>query len=484
MLFNSVEFLIFFPTVVILFYLLPQKFRWMLLLASSCFFYMWFIPRYIIILAVITTVDYVGARLIDKYRSNKKKAQLFLVITVCVNVAILGYFKYLGFFAETVNFFGHIFQLETIVLPEIMLPIGISFHTFQSMGYLIDVYRGDEKIERNFGIFSLFLLFFPQMVAGPIERAGNLLDQLKAKHYFTYANLSNGGRMMLWGMFKKVVVADNLSIFADKVFNDVHAQSGSGLLIGLLFFSFQIYCDFSGYSDIAIGAAQIMDIKLMKNFDTPYFSQSIAEFWRRWHISLSTWFRDYLYIPLGGNRVSKPRWCFNQLVTFGVSGIWHGASWTFFVWGILNGIYMVIGHFTKSVRRRIKSALRIDKIPVIPAFVSTIFTFAIVCFSWIFFRANSFADAFYVIKGIVSPAADYFAPLASSFTNIPLSRFYMSLIALGILFIGDFLSRRSDFRTMVGRAPMPVRIVSYSLLLAVIVLFGAFDNKSFIYFQF
>ena len=338
MLFNSIEFLIFFPVVIAVYFLLPYKLRRYFLLAASCFFYMSFIPKYILILLFTTIVDYTGARLIEKFRDRKKLSKTFFIIALTCNIGLLVWFKYLGVIGDTINFFGRMISLKTIVVPEIALPIGISFHTFQSMGYLIDTYTGKEKAEKSFIDFALFLMYFPQLVAGPIERSRNLFSQLKADHDLKAENVSIGGRKMLWGMFKKVVVADNLALFADTMFDHPGSFGGLGTLIGVLCFTVQIYCDFSGYSDIAIGCAKVMDIDLMMNFDTPYFSHTTPEFWRRWHISLSTWFRDYVYIPLGGNRVSKPRWVFNQLFTFTVSGVWHGAGYTYVLWGFINGV--------------------------------------------------------------------------------------------------------------------------------------------------
>lgn len=319
MLFNSIEFLLFFPAVVIIYFLLPHRFRNWFLLAASCYFYMSFIPVYIIILIIDGFVDYAGSHLIEKYKDNKKLKRLFFILPIIINLGVLAYFKYAYFVTGVINLFGVKIGLDTIVLPKIILPIGISFHTFQGMGYLIDVYKGKIKAEKNPVKYTLFLMFFPQLVAGPIERAENLMNQFEERHYLNYANLSQGWRMMLWGMVKKILIADNLAVFVDTVYKSPESYGNTAVYIAVIFFVFQIYCDFSGYSDIATGAAQIMGFRLMKNFDMPYFSASMTNFWRRWHISLSTWFKDYIYIPLGGNRVSRPKWCFNQLLTFTIS---------------------------------------------------------------------------------------------------------------------------------------------------------------------
>ncbi len=479
MLFNSIQFLIFFPITIAVFFILPHKFRKYFLLASSCYFYMSFIPKYIFILLYTTLVDYSGARIIEYFRLKNCKgyAKSAFIISLVLNVGLLVYYKYLGLIGDTINFFGMALNLKTIVIPEIVLPIGISFHTFQSMGYLIDVYTGKEKAEPNFIDFSLFLMYFPQLVAGPIERSRNLFSQLKAEHYLSYDNVSKGGRLMLWGMFKKVVVADNLAIIADMIFGNVSGYSGMYLIVGILCFTVQIYCDFSGYSDIAIGSAKVMDITLMKNFDTPYFSSSVSEFWRRWHISLSTWFRDYIYIPLGGNRVSYPKWCFNQLITFAVSGIWHGANFTFAVWGLLNGIYIIIARTLAPIRKKLAELTHLDKIPKITKIFWILFTFALIAFTWIFFRADSFSDAFYIISNM-------FGSSVGDLSKISDFRKYIAIGSTILLFVIEFLMKKEKITEWYVKAPSAVRLISYACMVFIIVVFGAYDNKSFIYFQF
>lgn len=478
MLFNSFEFLIFFPLVVAVYFLLPFKARKFFLLAASLYFYMSFIPKYIAILGFTTVIDYTAARLISKFSERKALKKTVFIVGVLLNVGLLVTFKYLGLLGDTINFFGHMVSMKTVVLPELILPIGISFHTFQSMGYLIDVYKGSVPAERNFFDFALFLMFFPQLVAGPIERTSNLMGQLKEKHYLKAENISFGGRMMLYGMFKKVVVADSLAMVADRVFNNVEKFSGFGLIIGVLCFTFQIYCDFSGYSDIAIGCAKIMDINLMKNFDTPYFSASVPEFWRRWHISLSTWFKDYVYIPLGGNRVSKPRWVLNQLITFTVSGIWHGASYTYVVWGFLNGVYIVVSRFVKPLKEKLAKLLRVENKPFITKPFSILVTFLLISFSWIFFRANSFGDAFYIIRNI-------FAPTALDLGDISAFRIGVCIGAVILLMtIEGIMSAGGRAVAAFHRAPHALRVAGYGVMVAIILIFGAFGENQFIYFQF
>ena len=478
MLFNSIEFLIFFPVVIAVYFLLPHKLRRYFLLAASCFFYMSFIPKYILILLFTTVVDYTGARLIEKFRERRRLAKTCFIVALCCNIGLLVWFKYLGVIGDTINFFGQMLSLKTVVVPEIALPIGISFHTFQSMGYLIDTYTGKEKAEKSFIDFALFLMYFPQLVAGPIERSRNLFSQLKANHDLKAENVSLGGRKMLWGMFKKVVVADNLALFADAMFDHPADFGGLGTLIGVLCFTVQIYCDFSGYSDIAIGCAKVMDIDLMKNFDTPYFSHTVPEFWRRWHISLSTWFRDYVYIPLGGNRVSKPRWVFNQLFTFTVSGVWHGAGYTYVIWGFLNGLYICISRFITPVKDKLADITRLSKLPKVRGAVQIVVTFALTVFSWIFFRANTVADSFLIVGRL-------FSKTVSDYSAVPVLRVYVAVGAVLLLFLAEFLMNYGkkvvDF---FFRMPHAVRVLVYALVVAGIVLFGAYDNKAFIYFQF
>ena len=516
MLFNSVEFLIFFPIVVLVFFLLPERFRRYWLLAASVFFYMSFIPYYIFILLFTTLVDYFGARLIEKFSSRPEYKNMFFVLALGLNIGMLVYFKYLGMLGGTWNaLFGSAAPLS---VPDVVLPIGISFHTFQSMGYLIDAYRMGKAPEHNFIDFSLFLMFFPQLVAGPIERFSDLSGQLKKKHYFTYQNASEGGRLMLWGMFKKIAVADNLALIADRVFGDVGGYAGMPAVIGLICFTFQIYCDFSGYSDIAMGAARILDIRLMENFKTPYFSRSPAEFWRRWHISLSTWFRDYIYIPLGGSRVSTPRWCLNEMITFAVSGIWHGASWTFAFWGLLNGIWVIscrllrpvgdmIGRITQGAlgyvplpggakkESELDDAAKAEYIAsrggrplrFIRSAGATAVTFVLISLSWVFFRADTFSDAFTMLGHI-------FLADKGDFSAVPEIRLWAAGICLFILIAFELIMTYTplmkhlsaissgEIKSTVGMTA--VRILVYAAFAAVIILLGAYDNRSFIYFQF
>ena len=476
MLFNSIEFLIFFPIVITIYFLLPLRFRRYFLLAASCYFYMSFIPKYMFILGFTTIVDYTGARLIEHFKDKPKLKKASFITALCLNIGLLVVFKYLGMLGDFINVFGRTFNLGIVVVPDIILPIGISFHTFQSMGYLIDVYMGRLPAERDFFQFGLFLMYFPQLVAGPIERGANLFAQLKKEHKLKAENFSIGGRYMLWGMFKKVVVADNLSMVADLVFGNVHSFGGLMYIAAILSFAFQIYCDFSGYSDIAIGAAKIMDIDLMKNFDTPYFSLSPAEFWRRWHISLSTWFRDYVYIPMGGNRVSFPRWCLNQMVTFGISGIWHGADLTYVAWGLLNGFYIVAARVLQPVKDFLKKLTRIDKVSFLSTLLSAALTFTLINFTWIFFRAESFDDAFHIIGNMFGRTYG---------DMLGLSQFRLTVCkVVPFVLIGTEMCMKTPRIVELFNRSQSVRLVLYALCLSSIVLFGAYDTQAFIYFQF
>ena len=361
MLFNSIHFLFFFLFVTTLYFILPYSKRWILLLLSSCYFYMAFVPIYILILGGTILIDYFAGIWIENAPSNKKKR--YLIISLIANIGVLIVFKYYNFFNENLTFLLKGFALDNpIPYLHILLPIGLSFHTFQAMSYTIEVYRGNQTAEKHFGIYSLYVMFYPQLVAGPIERPQNILHQFRQKFDFDYERVTSGLRLMAWGIFKKVVIADRLAIVVDNVFYHPTSFNSLSLFIASIFFTFQIFCDFSGYSDVAIGAARVLGYDLMRNFNMPYNSKSIKEFWSKWHISLSTWFKDYVYIPLGGNRVSIPRWYLNLFVIFLLSGIWHGANWTFVVWGGLHATYQIFGLITLRFRTFIVSLLRIQKV--------------------------------------------------------------------------------------------------------------------------
>ncbi len=367
------------------------------MLLASCYFYMAFIPVYILILAGTIIIDYCAGILIENAAPKKRK--LYLLLSIVANIGVLAVFKYYNFFIENINAVAGSVQLP---LLGILLPIGLSFHTFQALSYTIEVYRGNQKAERHFGIYALYVMFYPQLVAGPIERPQNLLHQFHDRHVFSQNNFFIGFKMMLWGMFKKVVIADRLAIFVNQVYDSPSDFNGSMIFLATIFFAVQIYCDFSGYSSIAIGAARTMGFKLMTNFETPYRAKNINEFWKRWHISLSTWFKDYLYISLGGNRVSVPRWYLNLFLVFLISGFWHGANWTFIIWGALHGFYLVFAMATKNIKNSIIKKIRLTKNSSINTAFQITTTFLLVSFAWIFFRAKNVSDAFYLIKKMFS----------------------------------------------------------------------------------
>lgn len=389
-LFNSIEFLIFLPIVMILYFVIPKKYRFIVLLLASYVFYAFWNINLIFLIVGTTLVSFLCGIGIEM-ANDKKKRKLFLVINIVVSLGMLVFFKYFNFLADSFVSIVNVFNgdLSDISL-SIILPVGISFYTFQTLSYAFDIYSGKIKAEKNIGYYALYVSFFPQLVAGPIERPENLLPQLKVSHSFSLENLAKGAKYMLAGFFKKIVIADVISIYVNYIFNDVSNANGLLILIGSMLFAVQILCDFSGYSDIAVGVAKIFGIDLMKNFDKPYHSKSIKEFWSRWHISLSTWFRDYIYFPMGGSRCSKWRWALNILVVFLVSGLWHGAAWTFVIWGLIHGIYQIVGKLTLKLRDSFWDKLHFKSI--YRNSLRIIVTFLLVSFAWICFRANSLAD--------------------------------------------------------------------------------------------
>ena len=477
MLFNSIHFLLFFPSIIIIYFLIPVKYRWILLLAGSYYFYMCWKVEYVFLILFSTIVDYlVGIQMGKTIDKNKRK--ILLVISLVTNLGLLFAFKYFNFFNESVREVFQAFDLSyAIPAIDVLLPVGISFYTFQTLSYSIDVYRGAKEPEKHFGIFALFVSFFPQLVAGPIERSQKLLPQLYEKHKFDFDRIVDGLKLMVWGFFMKLVIADRLAIYVNAVYNNPEQHTGLTLALATVFFAFQIYCDFAGYSNIAIGAAKVMGVNLMINFNRPYFSKSISEFWKRWHISLSTWFRDYLYISLGGNRVSIPKWYFNLLIVFVISGLWHGANWTFVIWGALNGLYLIFEIITKNWSKKVNHVLYLNRLPRLNLFLRTIITFLLACFAWIFFRANSSHDAFLIINQLFV------------FDN-PLyigewQHFLYGIAGITFLLIIEF--NREYF----GQYVLPFKTnhwfkeqLAYTMLLLLILLIGVFDGGQFIYFQF
>lgn len=488
MLFNSLNFLIFFPLVITLFYLMPHRFRWLLLLVASCIFYMAFIPVYILILASTIVVDYFAGILIEKEKGKKRK--LYLIISIISTCLILFVFKYFNFFnlnfANIAAFFHWNYPID---MMKIVLPIGLSFHTFQSLSYVVEVYRGKQKAERSFGIYALYVMFFPQLVAGPIERPQNLLHQFREKHYFDYNRVTDGLTQMLWGFFKKVVIADRLAISVDSIYNNPTAYHGTPLFVATVFFAIQIFCDFSGYSDIAIGSAKVMGFDLMKNFNRPYFSKSISEFWKRWHISLSTWFKDYVYIPLGGNRTSKSRHLINLMITFAISGFWHGAKWTFIIWGILHGTFLVSAILSENIRRKVVNYLKLDKFQLLHKVIKITITFSLVCFAWVFFRANSLSDAIYILQNMFVGIGDSLSinglrEILSSL-SIPKFEFFAVLVCIVFMEFIHLLEREKSLIEYLNGINIYKRWMFYIFTIYSIIIIGVLGNEAqFIYFQF
>lgn len=481
MLFNSFDFLVFFPLVTLLYFLIPHKFRWALLLAASCVFYMFFIPVYILILAITILIDYFAGMYIEK--SEGKKRKLYLIISIISTCLVLFIFKYFNFFNANFAAIATFFHLNyPVEFVNIILPIGLSFHTFQSLSYVIEVYRRKQKAEKNFGIYSLYVMFYPQLVAGPIERPQNLLHQFYEKHNFDYQRVADGLKLMAWGLFKKVVIADRLAIAVNKVYGNPSEYSSFQLAIATVFFAFQIYCDFSGYSDMAIGAAKVMGFKLMKNFNLPYFSKSISEFWKRWHISLSTWFRDYLYISLGGNRVVKWRWYFNLFITFTVSGLWHGANWTFVIWGALNGFYLVFAIWTNGLKEKIHSVLKTENIPGLYSVFQILTTFILTCVAWVFFRAKDVHEAFYILAHIFNKSESNNVMIANS--EFTVQDFTLSIVLILFLSFVSFHRRNKSIIAYFMNKSVWLRYSVYLLLISTIFYLGVFEETQFIYFQF
>lgn len=479
MLFNSLQFIFFFPIVVALYFVLNPKYRWILLLLASYYFYMCWNYKYVVLIVTSTVIDYVSGILL--YRSQRKRYRvIFLLLSLFTNLGLLFFFKYFNFFSDTINLifskFNIFYQSPTF---DYLLPVGISFYTFQTLSYTIDIYRRKRSPEYHFGKFALFVSFFPQLVAGPIERSVNLLPQFNQNFKFEYERVKNGILMMCWGFFKKVVIADRLAEYVNLVYNNAADYSGLQNAVATFFFSFQIYCDFSGYSDIAIGSAMIMGYNLMTNFRRPYLAQNIGEFWHRWHISLSTWFRDYVYIPLGGNRVAKWRWHTNLFITFLVSGLWHGANWTFVIWGALHGFYLVFAIWIERITDRFNRLFRLNKAPRLHRVLRILKTFVLVYLAWIFFRANSFGDAIIVLKNLF-----HFEP--GTVINLYENKidFFIALTGIIVLVIIEILEEQIGFYARLKTLGRPVKWAILAGLLLLVVVLGVWNEVDFLYFQF
>lgn len=462
------------PIVVSAFYLIKKEWQSILLLFASYYFYMAWNPWFALLILFSTIIDFSIAKLIAKNNNLLKKRSL-LLISLSVNLGLLFYFKYTNFFLASLHhLLGHSGEFKAL---DIILPVGISFYTFQTLSYTIDVYRGQKEVENSFIKFSLYVSFFPQLVAGPIERSTHLLPQLE-KFKYKYEDFIYGSKLIVWGFFKKLVIADRLAIYVNNTYSDVSSSSSLALIVATYFFSFQIFCDFSGYTDIARGISRLFGVDLMHNFKRPYFASSIGEFWKRWHISLSTWFRDYLYIPLGGSRTSQARWFLNILIVFLVSGLWHGANWTFVIWGALHALYFKVEKVLEIILppKEDKKASRIFKI---------FFTYHLTLFAWIFFRANDLKHALNIIQKIISDFEISFPTLSNmilkfTFDNRSPSHFLLAVLAIAFLLIIQGIQERKKMVNLTNRQ----QFIFYAFLIIMTILFGNYTESSFIYFQF
>jgi len=479
MYFNSLDFAIFLPIVFILYWFVTNKnlkLQNALLVVASYVFYGWWDWRFLSLIVFSSLVDYtIGLQLIKTAQPSKRK--LLLWSSILVNLGFLGFFKYYNFFIDSFvdafSFFGSSIQPNTL---DIILPVGISFYTFQTLSYTIDVYKRKLEPTQDIVSFLAFVSFFPQLVAGPIERATNLLPQFYKKRQFHYSQAVDGCRQILWGFFKKVVIADNCAEYANQIFNNSSEHTGSTLLIGALFFTFQIYGDFSGYSDIAIGTSRLFGFNLKQNFAFPYFSRDIAEFWRRWHISLSTWFRDYLYIPLGGSQGGTWMKVRNTFIIFLVSGFWHGANWTFIIWGFLNALYFLPLLLAKRNRTNLDVVAQDSKLPNIKELVQMGLTFGLTVIAWVFFRAESVTHAFTYLKGLFS----------TSLLTVPTIR-PTNLLVLILFFIGiEWIGRRQHYaiEVLLLKQSRVIKWAFYMIIIAIIFVFSSDNQQEFIYFQF
>lgn len=485
MLFNSFSFLIFLPIVLLLYLITPKRFRWLLLLVASYYFYMSWNATYALLIAFSTLVTYFSGILIYKASTTKQK-RLVVGISFITNLSILFFYKYFNFFSKTIEDSFAVIGLNIDApILDLLLPVGISFYTFQALSYTMDVYRGEIKPERHIGIYALFVSYFPQLVAGPIERSKHLLPQLRNFSQLKYENLRSGLLLILWGFFKKMAIADRIAILVNTVYDDPGKYTGIETSAAVLLFSFQIFCDFSAYTDIARGVARLMGIDLMKNFDSPYFSKNITEFWRRWHISLSTWFRDYLYIPLGGSRKGKNRTYWNLFFVFLVSGLWHGASMNFVIWGAMHGLIIVVEKLYYKRTSWFFSIKRDASVGV--KLFRGLFTFSLVTFLWIFFRADTFSDSLIVIRNLfnwdmarVFNGELYNLGLTSG--QVWLSIFFIVLMLL-IEYYNSFVANPI---ALLLRQHIVFRWSVYLILIISILIFGAYggEQQQFIYFQF
>jgi len=480
MLFNSLDFIIFFPIVVMGYFALPFRFRWILLLAASYYFYGCWKANYLILLFASTVLDYTAALGIGSSKTPRGRT-LFLLMSLIGNFGMLFTFKYFNFFTSNFEF---LFDFYRIPLPalKVLLPVGISFYTFQTLSYTIDVYRGEQKPERHFGYFALYVTFFPQLVAGPIERSTRLLPQFFVKHNFDYERMRSGLLIMMVGFFKKLVIADRLSVYVNDVYNNPGKYHGMPIIVATYFFTFQVFCDFSGYSDIAIGSARVMGYELMENFHRPFFSTSISEFWHRWHISLSSWLRDYLYISLGGSRVSKLKWYRNLLVTFFLSGLWHGAGWTYVIWGTLHGVYCVTSIITQPLLTRFHRLAGLTRVPRLHHVLKVLITFHLVWISWYLFRASDLTATCTLFMNTFKDFRLFDPAIFEPLNSVEVVAGVLAILVMETVHL--FQERRFAVQAWVLRQPLPLRWGIYYAMFFAIIAFGKFTEQEFIYFQF
>lgn len=494
MLFNSLDFLIFFPVVVLIYFIIPRKIRYIWLLVASYYFYMCWNTKYALLIGISTLITYISGLIIGKCQKGWSK-KLVVALSFISNLGILVFYKYFDFILENINVVLGKCDMQLVSNPfDIILPVGISFYTFQALSYTVDVYRKEIEPEKNPLKYALFVSFFPQLVAGPIERSKNLLNQVKNIENIkvrNYDRVANGFILMVFGMFQKMVIADRVSIFVDTVYNNLHAVGTMETVFAAIGFSIQIYCDFAAYSTIAIGAAKVMGFELMENFDTPYFAASIKEFWRRWHISLSSWFKDYLYIPLGGNRKGKIRKYFNLMVTFLVSGLWHGASWNYVIWGGLHGIYQVFGEILAPVRKKLVKVFKVNDGVFSYKLGQILFTFSLTSLTWVFFRAETIREALYFFKRMFTVWNPWV------FFNEGLYEYGLDRVEVNILFAALFVLLLAELLKYFKKQRISEFLMEQNLWFRWIVVIGmivacvvygeygiSFDSNQFIYFQF
>lgn len=491
MLFNSLAFAIFLPIVFLLYWLMPVRYRWCILLLAGCYFYLGFGLRNFIFLALVTVVSYLCALKLDP--EDKKKSRMYLWLTLILSLGLLIFFKYFNFIGSTVSEVLSLFTISfTPAVLKLAAPVGISFYTFKVISYMLDVYNGKLKAQRNFGKYAAYVSFFPQVASGPIERPGSFFESMEEEKTFSYEYASEALKLMAWGFFTKMIIADKLAGYVNKVFADVESYTGFSLMAAAFLFSIQIYCDFAGYSDIANGTARLFGYKGADNFKSPYFASSVKEFWGRWHISLSSWFRDYVYIPLGGSRVGTLKYARNIMITFLVSGLWHGAAWTFIVWGGLHGAVQVLETLAHNRWARLKGRDPKDKSFVkkgIAKWISVACVFVFATIAWVFFKAESLSDALYVLGnmfvGITSPVAYIKGGLNA--LGINGSMFVHLAIIILMLVVYDFVNIRHNVIKLIGKLPVWLRWIIYVAFIDLIIIwflqYGA-DSSSFVYFQF